>query len=195
MTDRRLMFISGATASGKTTTAREVSRRLGAGWLQVDTLWRAIVAALPEGSEKRTLLSLADHSRLAALTAGELLEQHRLADAFICGTLPRALAVELAVHERLVVDGAWLEPSFMAGFTAAGVRVSGVVIHEAEAEEVRAVMRQRSGIPETQPWQRWDAWWLHGNWLAAEAAKYGVGVVAARPRESLVERVLAVVAE
>ncbi len=193
MTDRRLFFIGGATAAGKTTTARALSRELGAGWLQVDTVWLALKAAFPEGSPERTLLSLDEHARLESTTADELCAQHIAASRFICDALPAAIDHQRSTHRTLVVDGAWLVPAFVADIKRSDSAADGVFIHEPEAAEVKQAMKTRRGVSTTLPWQRRGAaaWWRYGEWLAAEARSAGLPIVAARPRETLQERVRA----
>ena len=44
---RRLLLVGGSAGSGKSTVARSLASRLGAGWLQLDTIW----VAEPEGTE------------------------------------------------------------------------------------------------------------------------------------------------
>ena len=194
MAPRTLILLGGATASGKTTTAAALARQLGAAWLKVDMLWRVIREALPPGSD-RELLSLDDHHRLRTLPAAELRDQHLAASRFICDRLPVALQMELTYHETVVADGAWLLPEFVAALDLealgfAGARKASVFIHEPEAIEVKHAMRNRRGTPVTASWQRGGAaaWALHGDWLAAEARRVGIPVVAARPRETLITR-------
>ena len=195
MSERTLILIGGATAAGKTTTASELAPRLGASWLKIDTLWRVIMEALPAGSAERRLLSLDDHGRLRTAPPEELRDQHIAASRFICRTLPKAFEAELTFHRTVVADGAWLLPEFVSALELPGleVRKHAVYIHEPEAVEVKHAMRRRRGLPVTASWQRGGAaaWALHGDWLAAEAEKYGIPVVRARPRATLTERVWA----
>ena len=50
MTPRRLVLIGGSAGSGKTTVAQTLAAELGAGWLQLDTVWLALKAAAGAGS-------------------------------------------------------------------------------------------------------------------------------------------------
>jgi hypothetical protein len=86
---KRLILVGGSAGSEKTTPARQLADDLGAGWLQLDTVWTAMKAAV---RDPRT------SSRLdvaARMVKGES-EQEVLA-------------------AQLVADGAWLLPSFVAG--------------------------------------------------------------------------------
>lgn len=42
---RRLILVGGSAGSGKTSVARTLAGDLGAGWLQLDTVWIAMKAA------------------------------------------------------------------------------------------------------------------------------------------------------
>ena len=195
---RTLVLIGGATAAGKTTTAAAIAPLLGAQWFKIDTLWRAIREALPEGSPERALLHLDNHERLRSARPEDLRDQHIAASRFICRTLPKAFAAELLFHETVVADGAWLLPEFVASLVIPEmeVRTRAVFIHEPDAVEVKNTMRRRRGLPVTASWQRGGAaaWALHGDWLAVEAERYCILVVAARPRETLTDRVMAALA-
>ena len=195
MKPRTLILIGGATAAGKSTTAAAIARLLGAQWFQIDTLWRAFAEALPAGSPERELLQLDNHDRLRTARPEDLRDQHIAASRFICRTLPKAFAAELLFHETVVADGAWLLPEFVASLAIPEmeVRTRAVFIHEADATEVKNTMRRRRGLPVTASWQRGGAaaWALHGDWLAAEAKRFGIPAVSARPRETLTARVMA----
>ncbi len=193
MSERRLLFIGGATAAGKTTTARELSLELGAGWLEVDAIWLVLRALFPAGSPERQILAFDEVERLLSETPERLANDHRAAAVFVCEALPPAIGLMLETHSTLVVEGAWLLPSFMAAFEFPNTRIDRVVIHEAEAREVILAMKHRHGVTATLPFQRAGApaWWRYGNQFAEEALGLGIRVVAARPRETLPERVRA----
>jgi 2-phosphoglycerate kinase len=189
--EQLLIFIGGATAAGKTTTAKALAAELGAGWLQVDIIWLAVKAAFPEGSAERNLLALDELGVLLSTPPEVLAARHKLASAFICGTLDAPIAHTLHHHRVVVVDGAWLLPEWVAAFASPGVTVRGVFIHEAEAREITLAMKQRKGVTETLPFQKANAAaaWIRGNALAEEARRVGLPVVEARPRATLLARV------
>ncbi len=56
---RRLILIGGSAGVGKTSVARTLARELGAGWLQLDTVWIAMKAAAGRGSSAFSLLDVA----------------------------------------------------------------------------------------------------------------------------------------
>ena len=190
---KRLLLIGGAAGAGKTTTARAVAKTLGAGWLQTDSMWIAMRQALPPGSPDRDALEIDTHIRSGNSSPDELVTQHMAAAEVICRALPPVLEFELQTHDTLVCDGVWLLPSFAAGLSPDGIAVRFVLIHEPEAHEVKRAMRSRSTRPATTSWQARGAEmsWLFGNHLQSQAIEFGLPVVAARPRETLLHRVLA----
>lgn len=190
----RLLLIGGSSGAGKTTVARRLATSLGAGWLQVDTIWIALRAAAQPGTPEHAAFDIDRRIKSGEEPADMLVAAHLLACELVCRTLPDVLAFELRTHRTVVADGAWLTPPFMASFRPEQVDVSAVVIHEPEQAEVLRAMRTRSPFPSTMPWQRRGAEvsWRLGDRLASQARELGVPVVPARPRSELLERASAV---
>lgn len=196
MERRQLYVIGGATAAGKTTTARELARRLGAPWFKGDTIWRALMAALPEDDANRRLISLQGVDVLLHTPPDRLVEQHIAAARFLGPALAASVHDELREAPAVVADGAWFTPEWVAGLDFAahgleGVEVRAVFIHEPVAREVTLAMKHRRGVTATLDWQANSskAWAMHGDWLATEAGRFGYPVVEARPRDTLTDRV------
>jgi cytidylate kinase len=75
---RRLLLVGGSAGSGKSTVARSLASQLGAGWLQLDTVWVALKAAAGPGTPAYDELAIdqrmadendSDEAILAALVA------------------------------------------------------------------------------------------------------------------------------
>jgi 2-phosphoglycerate kinase len=188
---RQLYLIGGAAGAGKTTTGRALSRRLDADWLQVDSIWVAVAEALPPGHPAREALELDKAIRSTEYSAADLMAVQTAAAESICAILPRVLDFEIRAYDRVIADGAWLLPEFMAGLQLPETTIRAAIIYEPEAAEVKRAMRSRSSTAATSPWQAAlaEMSWLYGNWLEAKSARFGIPVVAARPRGSLVHRV------
>ncbi|MGH2608045.1 MAG: AAA family ATPase [Tepidiformaceae bacterium] len=211
---KHVYLISGAAGAGKTTVAGALAHDLGAGWLQADTIWRALQGVLQPGSSERDALDVDEAIRGGEKPVDAIVTQHIAASRIVCRGLERAIAFELrATYDTLVVDGAWLDPAWMASLRFLRDESDGqvrslasfdpdvevdarcVVIHEPAAGEVKRAMRQRwstiSGqVRATLPRERLGAEvsWLYGNWLRDEAAEHGLPIITARPRETLHER-------
>ena len=188
---RRLYLLGGSAGAGKTTVAKELARILDAGWLQLDTVWLALQDAFPSGSEEHMLLSIDERIRRQDGTADDLVGHQLRAAAFVCNALKRALLFELQAHATVIVDGAWLLPSYMAELEVEDAVVAGAVLYEAERDAVKAAMASRRTTARmVAPWHDLSATvsWQFGMRVAEDAAALGIPVVAARPRETLVAR-------
>jgi len=191
--NRRLLLIGGSSGSGKSTTAKQLSQALGAGWLQVDTLWVTAQLVLPKDSEAYRLLRVDERTIMTLDPIADLLEQQIACSRYICSWLPRLLEVELQVHPTLVVDGAWLLPEFAHALHLDGVDVRAAYLHEEDLAALRSTLDARRFVQKEATWHGRAAEnaWVTGNYLAAEAERLGLPVVPARPRETLLERVRA----
>ena len=187
---KRLLLVGGAAGAGKTTAARSLAKRLSAGWLQVDTLWIAMQEALPRDSARYRQLRVDERITQSSDPVELLVAGHVQASRLVCAALPRVLQFELQTHETLVADGAWLLPEFMAGLRLDDVEVRGAVLYEPELAEVRAAMDSRRAMKMVAPWHERSARasWAYGQWLAGEAERFHIPVVAARSRAGLLER-------
>jgi hypothetical protein len=70
--------------------------------------------AAGEGTRARDILDIDRRMRREDEADDDVLIAHVAASGEVCRPLPTVLALELEAHERLVVDGAWLLPSFVA---------------------------------------------------------------------------------
>ena len=188
--ERRLILIGGSSGSGKSTTARLLAKELDAGWLQVDTLWVALQGAFASDEAVSRLLQVDRRLRESDEPAQTLVEHQIAAGRFVCSVIPKALWAELQAHDTLVADGAWLLPEFAANLKIEGATVFGAYLQEPDAVAVRRALDSRRVSKQPQRWhaQVANVSWAYGNWLAEEARRFGLPVVAARPRGSLVAR-------
>jgi 2-phosphoglycerate kinase len=98
-----------------------------------------------------------------------------------------------------VIEGDGILPSLVARSTVreyvAGGHVRAVFIIEPDESTIRSNMLARGRGFETRSTDEQhieaQARQLYGQWLAAEAQRYGVPVLESRPWDTLVERVLA----
>ncbi|MGE0598359.1 MAG: hypothetical protein AB7J35_00860 [Dehalococcoidia bacterium] len=190
---KRLILVGGASGSGKSTTSKVLANELGAGWLQIDTIWVAAQEALADDPEKSHLLQVDRRVIEAREPIPDLVTQEIAAGQFVCSLLPRVFWTELQRHDVVVADGAWLLPEFVAGLKIENADVRSAFLHEADPDEVRKAL---DGRRVNQTWAHWHEpvaamKWTYGNWLAGEARRLGLAVVEARPRETLVSRVRA----
>ena len=110
---RRLFLVAGSAGSGKSTLAKALAHELDAGWLQLDSIWLAMKVAAGEGTPAQDILDIDRRMRREDEADNDVLAAHVAASGEVCRALPTVLELELEAHKRLVVDGAWLLPSFV----------------------------------------------------------------------------------
>lgn len=187
---KRLLLIGGSAGAGKSTAARALADRLDAGWLQIDTLWIAMQEAAPPDSLQYRQLRIDERITQSSDSIELLVAAHVQASELVCVVLPRVLQFELQAHDTLVADGAWLLPGFMSSLRIDDVEIRTAVLHEFDPMEVKAAMDSRRALKMVAPWHERSARasWAYGQWLAAEAHRHHIPVVAARPRDDLLSR-------
>ncbi len=101
---------------------------------------------------------------------------------------------EMKEGNRFVFQGAWITPELAARRCAASDEVRAVFIDEPLESDIMASILERSNRTEPDARQLIVARlaWLYGNWLRVGAKKHGISIVAARPRETLADRIVAV---
>jgi 2-phosphoglycerate kinase len=191
---RQLFLVAGSAGSGKTTLAKALAAEFDAGWLQLDSLWLAMKVAVGEGTAAYDVLDIDGRMRRADEEDEDVRAAHVAASGEVCRALPTVLPLELDAHQRLVVDGAWLLPSFVAGLSLPDVDVRAVyVVHRSESDVEEALIPRRGGLPLEDRHRLMNRRiYQYGAWLADEARLHDLPVVAALPFESLLERARAV---
>ena len=149
---RRLFLVAGSAGSGKSTLAKALAHELAAGWLQLDSIWLAMKIAAGEGTPARDVLDIDRRMRLEDEADGDVLAAHVAASGEVCRALPTVLGLEFEAHERLVVDGAWLLPSFVTELELPDTAVRAVyVVQRTEADVEAALIARRGGLPLEDP--------------------------------------------
>ena len=99
---------------------------------------------------------------------------------------------ELKEGNRFIFQGAWITPELAAQRCAVSDEVRAVFIDEPVADEIMALILERSKRTEPDARQLIVARvaWLYGNWIREQAQRHGVSLVTARPRETLVDRII-----
>jgi 2-phosphoglycerate kinase len=191
---RRLFLLGGSAGTGKTTLARRLAGDLGAGWLQLDSLWLAMKVGAGKGTAAYDLLDIDGRMRREDGSDEDVLAAHVAAAEKVCSVLPTVLPLELQTHEALVVDGAWLLPSFVAGVSLPDCQVAGVyVTHTDESGVAEALAPRLEGRPPEEHHRRMNRR-IHeyGVWLAEQARAHNLPVVEALPFDTLLSRVKSV---
>jgi 2-phosphoglycerate kinase len=176
---RGLILVGGSAGTGKTMVARALADKLGAGWLQLDTVWIAMNAGAGKGSSAFDLLDVAGRMRCGRDLDEELLAAHVAASNAVCTALPEVLTFELDARGSLVADCAWLLPSFIAELELAETEVCSVFLQHADVNGVDAALAPRLGgrPPRARHLRMSRQIWQYGTWVAAQARAHGLPVL------------------
>lgn len=197
-----VLLIGGSSGVGKTSVARQLGRRFGAGWLQVDDLRLALQRSrviLPERTE--ALYFFEETPQIWSLPS------ERLRDGLIALGQVISPAIEVVIENHVdtadpvVIEGDAILPSLVTHPSvrarASNGRVQAVFLVEPEEGVLLADMdvRYRANAQQNEALLRSMAHtrWLHGQWLADEARRYGLPILEPHPWETLAERIVAAV--
>jgi len=167
---------------------------------RVDGIWLALKRATTPASHP-AFHYFEPAERDLVLGAEALYGRHIETAVAVSNALDMTVAHYLATGHRAVVEGAWITPEFASrrafGLVEAGRGVRAIFIHEHDEAEVLSAMQDRrnGGRPGTLPPTPRQliitrVCWLYGNWIRDEASRLGLPVVAARPRDTLVDRII-----
>jgi 2-phosphoglycerate kinase len=186
----RLFLVGGSAGSGKTTLARSLADELRAGWLQLDSIWLAMKVGAGEGSAAYDLLDIDGRMRRDDEPDDVVLDAHVAAAEKVCSVLPTVLPLELQTHQTLIVDGAWLVPSFVAALSLPDCAVSAVYVTHADESGVAEALAPRleGRSPEERHHRMNRRIHQYGAWLADQARAHGLPVVEALPFDTLLHR-------
>ena len=193
---KRLILIGGSAGSGKTTVAQTLAGSLGAGWLQLDTVWIAMKAAADQGSPAFSLLDVAGRMHRGGDSDEDLLAAHIAASQAVCDVLPEVFSFELDTHQVLVADGAWLLPSFIAGLDLPDTEVRCIFLQHADEDGVAAALGSRlgDGQLEARHMRMNRQIWQYGAWVCERARDRDLSVLDSRPFATLTDRARAALA-
>ena len=187
---RRLILVGGSAGSGKTTVAQALAGDLGAGWLQLDTVWIAMKAAAGRGSAAFSLLDVRGRMARGGHSDKEVLTAHVAASEALCRVLPEVFEFELDTHSVLVADGAWLLPSFIAGLELPDTNVHCVFLQHADVAGVAASLapRLRGHPPQERHLRMNRQIWQYGAWVCEQARARDMCVIDSLPVATLTDR-------
>jgi 2-phosphoglycerate kinase len=202
MPDWSVLLIAGASGTGKTTVAKQISRDLGVAWVQVDDLRLALQysgARLPDDAATEALHFLLRTPNIWSLPA------ERLADALVATgeAMTEAISIVTGNHivqgDPAVIEGDGILPGILdhpdlRGFVASGALRMVVRAPGSEAELLRSMVDRGRGEhldPVSPEFRRIAAMnWQFSQWLAIEAEARGIPVIPTQPWETLAARVL-----
>lgn len=186
-----VILLAGASGIGKTNVSYRLAHALGMGLTEVDDLHLVLQRATTPEQQPAMHHFRTNRAQWRALPDAEKLRHMQAYAAEMSPYISIVIANHLESGCPMVIEGDFILPELMAQQQfedqPARGRVRGVVLVEPDEAQILANYRIREGSH--QP-ERAHASWLHSEWLAASARDHGVPVVAVRPWESVLERVL-----
>jgi 2-phosphoglycerate kinase len=187
-----VLLLGGTTASGKSTTGRLLSRELGVPCLSADSIWRAAVAITSAETHPQLFKWPRPGLPVPKDSAENLLRVHIGEAETLTPALEAFVRWEMKEGHRFILQGAWITPELAGRLCAESADVRAIILDETEESAIMAAMLERSKRTEPDARQLLvcKVGWLYANWLREEANKHGVKLVPARPRETLVNRII-----
>ena len=198
--DWTVLLIGGPSGAGKSIVAQQIGLHLGFPWLEVDDLRLAFQASnvtLPEKTEDLYFFTEKTPNIWN-------LSPERIRNALIAVGEVMALAIEVVVANHcdnagpIIAEGDGILPSLAARplmnhyLTSGQARMVFLVEPDEQVLYANMVTRGRAVSERTEIELRTEARakWLYGQWLTKEAQHYDIPVLAPRPWETLVERIM-----
>jgi 2-phosphoglycerate kinase len=196
-----VLLLGGHACAGKSTAAERLARRYGTAWLMVDDLRLAL-------QRSRAVLPSPEATAALAFTATPGWWRHppeRLLEVAIADGRALSPALEVVIENHVdqrmpvVLEGDAILPALLARppvrARAAGGRVRAAFVVEPDEAALAAAVAAR-GLEATfmtaaEVAGVVRARWLYGRWLAEEARRAGLPVLAPRPWETLADRIAA----
>jgi 2-phosphoglycerate kinase len=190
-----VLLIGGPSGTGKTRLSYPLARRFGIPIVEVDDIVEAL-QAMTTPDQQPALHHWATHPEAARLPPEGILKLHLAVAESLVPALDAVVANHLETDTPVIIEGDYLLPGFAAsdhfGGAPADGQVASLFLHEPDEAQLVANFSCREPDEGAQKGRaRVSA--QFGEWLAAEAPRYGVPIVRPRPWSSLQRRALAVV--
>jgi 2-phosphoglycerate kinase len=193
--DTTVLLIGGSSGVGKTVVAPQLASQLAMTWASADD-FRLILERMTTPGTQPALHTF--FRTLYERSAEELAHSYIEVARIVSYALEIVIANHVATTAPLILEGDTIVPELAAKSVFADIPVGKQVrsVFLVEADEV-AIMHnvlqrgrgvERLSSEQVQTHVRFS--WLYGQWVEREAHKYGLAVITARPRATLVRRIL-----
>jgi 2-phosphoglycerate kinase len=197
----KVLLIGGSSGVGKTVAAARLATRLGMTWGALDD-FRLVLERVTTPQQQPALHGFIQAYHQKHLPPEELAQRYRGVGQFVSEAIEIVIANHVATAIPILLEGDTLIPAVAAKTQFAGLEVGRQVraVYLVEDDEqvllTNVTTRGRGVQAATQEQLKRHTRfsWLYGQWLQQEALHYGLAVVAARPYETVVERMLYAIA-
>jgi 2-phosphoglycerate kinase len=188
-----VLLFGGASEVGKTSVSYRLAQYYGVGLTEVDD-FQVILEHMTTPEQQPVLHYWRTHwDEFQRMDEGQRLDYTRRYAEAMGEALELVIANHLESRAPVVLEGDFILPTLATKPTYNGIAARGAVgavfLYEPDEAQIGRNYQLREGKP--QP-DRARASWCYSEWLRAEAERLGVPTVAARPWESVLERVIAV---
>ena len=192
----QVLLLGGPSGTGKTAVSYRLAQHFGIGITEVDD-FQVLLETMTTPEQQPVLHFWRTHPAPDQLSAEAIMEQGLRVREVMAPGLEAVIANHLESQTPVVLEGDFIHPALAAQTTFAGLptarQVRAVFLVEADERQLLENFARRE--PDDGPQvKRARVSWLYGQWLTHEAERYGLPVVAARPWDTLIDRILAVLA-
>lgn len=191
----QVLLLGGPSGTGKTAVSYRLARYFGVGITEIDD-FQVLLERMTTPEQQPVLHWWRTHPAFNRLSATAIFEQGLDVGRAMAPGLEAVIANHLETQTPVVLEGDFIHPALAGLPSFAGQpnegRVRALFLHEADEQQLVSNFRQREPERGPQP-TRARVSRLYGEWLAREAERYGLPVVAARPWDTVLDRVIAAV--
>lgn len=179
-----VLFVGGASGTGKSSAAYALGRYYGVNVLEVDDVYQAIKAVTSAEAMPAVHQWSAGANWMDVGIQGNVDWLRRVSREIAPG-LRSIVEGHIETQVPVIIEGDFLDPALIRSFDPA--QVQGLVIHEPDRDQLlQNYLRREGGEPQHY---RADISVAYGNWLADTCEELGIAVFAARPWNTLLERI------
>jgi 2-phosphoglycerate kinase len=190
----QVLLLGGPSGTGKTAVSYRLARHFRIGITEVDD-FQVLLECMTTPAQQPALHFWRTHPAPDQLSAGEIMEQGLVVGQVMAPGLEAVIANHLEARTPILLEGDFIQPALAAQTTFAGLPNAGQVraLFLVEEDERQLLENFSRREPEHGPQlKRAQVSWLYGQWLKQEAERYELPALAARPWDTLFDRISAV---
>ena len=190
-----VLLIGGASGTGKTSVSYQLARYFDVGITEIDD-FQVILERMTTPEQQPVLHYWRTHPEAMRLPPEAIVELTVSVAETMAPAIEAVIQNHLESNTPVLLEGDYLLPATAArtnyGTVTNGGRVRAAFLFEANEGQIATNYSRREPAGANVA-LRSRVSFLYGNWLGAEAQRYGVPAIEARPWESLFERVVAAI--
>lgn len=189
----QVLLLGGPSGTGKTSVSYRVAHYYGIGITEIDD-FQVLLERMTTPEQQPVLHFWRTHPTPDQLSAAEIMAQGLEVRRVMAAGLEAVITNHLEAQVPVVLEGDFIDTALATQTSFGGLpntgRVRALFLYEADEGQLLRNFLQREpdqGLQTT----RARVSWLYGTWLTAEAERYGLQMIPARPWDTLFERIIA----